>query len=99
MDTGIVLHGFDHFPRLKRRRFEHRAGEMPFGRVAGETDDYTTGILVPMWRVKTCERRHKVDSAVVIHSAGQRFNVGTSRNEPKTISHPLHQCAGDGNAA
>ena len=55
--------------------------------------------VLPVRGIKAGEGGHKVDAAIVGHGSGERFNVRTSLNESEVVAQPLHQRAGDGDAA
>ena len=72
---------------------------MSFVGIAREADDHAASVGLPIWSLKAGKCGYKINSAVVVGSAGQRFDFGAGLDEAEIVSNPLHQCAGNCDAA
>ncbi len=97
--SRILFHRFHNFAALKCRRLQHRARQVPLVRVARQARDHSARALLPVRRVQSRKRRHKIHAAVVLHASRQRLDVRTFLNHPKIVPKPLHQRARDGDAS
>src|SRR5947208_1192501 len=72
---------------------------MPFIGVAREPDDRAASVGLPIWSVEAGKCGHKIDSAIVVRGAGQRFDFGAGLDQAEIVPNPLHQCSGNCDAA
>ena len=62
---------------------------------AGQADHHPAGIAAPVGRKQAGERGYKIDTAVVLHGAGQRLDIARIVDQLQIIPEPLHQRAGN----
>src|SRR3954452_18704153 len=72
---------------------------MPFVGIAREADDHAASVGLPIGSVKAGKCGYKINSAIVVRSAGQRFDFGAGLDQAEIVANPLHQCAGNCDAA
>lgn len=69
------------------------------GAAAGQADDRAAGVGVPVRRAETGERGDEINAAVVGDAGSECFDVGGMRDQAEAVAEPLHDGAGDEDAA
>src|ERR1700735_542176 len=72
---------------------------MAFVSEARQADDHASRAGLPVRRIQSRKRGNEIDTSVVCHGSRQRLNVCAFLDEPEVVAEPLHERAGDSDAA
>ena len=77
---------------------QHGPDDVVARRAAGEADEHTAGMRVPVGSTEAGERRDADHAAGVGNPAGGRLGLGGRSQQAHFVAQPLHRCAADEDA-
>ena len=98
-DSGVGLHSLQHLPGLVIEGLQCRPDKMVPADTAGQTDNNTAGILIPVGGSQTGKGRYHVDAVGIRHRQAQLLRLGCCFNKAQFISQPLNSRTGDENTS
>ena len=98
-DRRIGFHRGEEISNLKSDAFESSSSNVRSGTPAGQSEDGTPGVRIPMRSPESDKSGHQIHTAIVRDACRQTFNLRRRLDDSETVTQPLHDRSGNEDAA